>query len=117
MKNKKTDQIELEQEQPGENREYEKSLIQEEEQIGKEQIEKEQIEKEQFEEKELRLEDLLSQVELCVEQLDDPQISLEDAFRYYEEGIRKLKLCNEKVARIEQKMQVVNQRGELEDFM
>ena len=112
MKNKKTDQIELEQEQPGENREYEKSLIQEEEQIGKE-----QIEKEQFEEKELRLEDLLSQVELCVEQLDDPQISLEDAFRYYEEGIRKLKLCNEKVARIEQKMQVVNQRGELEDFM
>lgn len=112
MKNKKTDQIELEQEQPGENREYEKSLIQEEEQIGKEQIEKEQLE-----EKELRLEDLLSQVELCVEQLDDPQISLEDAFRYYEEGIRKLKLCNEKVARIEQKMQVVNQRGELEDFM
>lgn len=64
----------------------------------------------------LRLEELLAQVEHCIGQLEDPQISLEDSFRYYEEGIRKLKICSSKVAQIEQKMMVINSRGELEDF-
>ncbi len=66
---------------------------------------------------ELRLEEALAQVEKCVEQLEDPQISLEDSFRYYEEGIRKLKICSEKVDQIEKKMLVLNERGELEDFI
>ncbi len=64
----------------------------------------------------LRLEEILSQVEHCINQLEDPQISLEDSFRYYEEGIRKLKLCNDKVARIEQRMMVINSQGELEPY-
>ncbi len=66
---------------------------------------------------ELRLEEALAQVEKCVGQLEDPQISLEDSFRYYEEGIRKLKICSEKVDQIEKKMLVLNERGELEDFI
>lgn len=65
---------------------------------------------------ELRLEDILAQVEQCISQLENPQISLEDSFRYYEEGVRKLKLCNDKVAQIEQRMLVINSRGELEEF-
>lgn len=63
-----------------------------------------------------RLEDVLAQVEQCILQLENPQISLEDSFRYYEEGVRKLKLCNEKVAQIEQKMLVIGAQGELEEF-
>ncbi len=66
---------------------------------------------------ELRLEEALAQVEKCVGQLEDPQISLEDSFRYYEEGIRKLKICSEKVDQIEKKMLVLNERGELKDFI
>ena len=64
----------------------------------------------------LNLEEMLSQVNACISQLEDPQISLEDSFRYYEEGIRKLKLCNDKVAQIEKKMQVINSQGGLDDF-
>ena len=64
----------------------------------------------------LKLEDLLAQVEQCIGQLENPQISLEDSFRYYEEGIRRLKMCSSKVAQIEQKMLVINSQGELEDF-
>jgi len=60
-------------------------------------------------EHDLKLEDLLGQ-------LENPQISLEDSFRYYEEGIRRLKMCSSKVAQIEQKMLVINSQGELEDF-
>jgi len=62
------------------------------------------------------LDELLAQVEECIGQLENPQISLEDSFRYYERGIRQLKKCNEVVAGIEQKMQVINSEGRLEDF-
>lgn len=62
------------------------------------------------------LEEILAQVEQCIAQLEDPQISLEDSFRCYEEGIRKLKICNEKVDQIEKKMLMINEHGELEEF-
>ena len=65
-------------------------------------------------EDERKLEDLLAQVEKCIEMLENSQISLEDSFRFYEEGVRKLKMCNSKVAQIEQKMMVINGQGELE---
>ncbi len=64
----------------------------------------------------LPLEDVIAQVEYCIEQLENPQLPLEESFRYYEEGVRKLKMCNAKVSQIEQKMQVINAKGELEDF-
>lgn len=64
----------------------------------------------------LSLEETLAQVEQCITQLENPQISLEDSFRFYEEGIRKLKICNEKVDQIEKKILMVNERGELEEF-
>lgn len=67
-------------------------------------------------EEELKLEDLLKQVEYCIGQLENPQISLEDSFRYYEEGIKKLKACNGKVGQIEQKMLVIGSQGQLEEF-
>lgn len=72
--------------------------------------------KENEKQEEPLLDELLAQVEECIGQLENPQISLEDSFRFYEQGVRKLKLCNEKVAQIEQKMLVVNGQGELEDF-
>ena len=67
-------------------------------------------------EKDLKLEDLLSQAEYCITQLENPQISLEDSFRYYEEGIKKLKACNEKVEQIDKKMLVISSQGQLEEF-
>lgn len=67
-------------------------------------------------EKDLKLEDLLSQAEYCITQLENPQISLEDSFRNYEEGIKKLKACNEKVEQIEKKMLVISSQGQLEEF-
>lgn len=64
----------------------------------------------------LSLEELFAQVEQCIAQLENPQASLEDAFRYYEEGIKKLRACNEKVDQIEKQMLMVNSQGELEGF-
>lgn len=67
-------------------------------------------------EKTEKLEDVIAQVEQCIARLEDPQVSLEDSFRYYEQGIAKLKLCNEKVEQIEKKMLMINSQGELEHF-
>lgn len=67
-------------------------------------------------EKTEKLEDVIAQVEQCITRLEDPQVSLEDSFRYYEQGIAKLKLCNEKVEQIEKKMLMINSQGELENF-
>ena len=66
-------------------------------------------------EESLRLEEVLAQVEQCIAYLENPQISLENSFRYYEEGIRKLRICNEKVDRIEKQMLVISSQGGFED--
>ena len=77
---------------------------------------KEPLGQEELTEENIPLEEVLAQVEQCITQLEDPQISLEDSFRCYEEGIRKLKICNEKVDQIEKKMLMINEHGELEEF-
>lgn len=66
--------------------------------------------------KEEKLEDVLAQVEQCIAQLEDPQVSLEDSFRYYEQGVAKLKICNEKVEQIEKKMLMISSQGKLVAF-
>ena len=68
--------------------------------------------KDEFDKKEeeaVSLEDLLKQVEECIADLENPEISLEDSFRYYELGVRKLRQCKEKVSQIEQKMIILNE--------
>ena len=63
-----------------------------------------------------RLDELLDEVESCIRQLEDPDIPLEDAFRYYEAGVGMLRRCHEKVSALAQKMQVITAQGTLEDF-
>ena len=41
---------------------------------------------------------------------------MEDAFSLYEQGLKKLKLCNEKLDLVEKKMQVLENNGELMEF-
>ena len=109
------------------NEEPEENLYQEEEPQAEAKSHQDQEEESQAEakshqdqepetEENLRMEDVLAQVERCIAQLEDPQISLEDAFRYYEEGVRKLKICNQKADQIEKNMLVLSERGELEEF-
>ena len=44
------------------------------------------------------------------------KISLEDAFFLYEQGMKKLKECNDKIDKVEKKLLVLNGQGELEEF-
>lgn len=63
----------------------------------------------------LKLEELFAEIEDILEQMDDKEISLEKSFLLYEEGMKKLKQCNDKIDQVEKKMQVISEQG-LEEF-
>lgn len=67
-------------------------------------------------EKQSSLEELMTEIENILEKMDEKEISLEDSFLLYEEGMKKLKLCNDKIDQVEKKMLVINEEGNLEEF-
>lgn len=64
----------------------------------------------------LKLEELFAQIEEILEQMDDKEISLEKSFLLYEEGMKKLKQCNDKIDQVEKKMLVIREQGGLTEF-
>ena len=66
--------------------------------------------------KESGLEELFEEIEEILGRLEDKEISLEDSFLLYEQGMKKLKACNEKIAQVEKKMLMLNEQGNLVEF-
>lgn len=66
--------------------------------------------------KETSLEETFQELEAIIEKMQDREVTLEDSFSLYEQGIRKLKFCNEKIDSVEKKMLLLNEQGELEAF-
>ena len=62
------------------------------------------------------IEDILSQVEDTIANLEAEDISLEDSFVQYEKGMELLKVCNEKIDAIEKKVLILNGEGETDEF-
>lgn len=65
-------------------------------------------------EQERSLEELFQELEETIGKMQQREVSLEDSFSFYEQGIQTLKRCNEKIDRVEKKMQQLNQQGQLE---
>ena len=68
------------------------------------------------EEKQSSLEELMEEIEDILDKMDEKEISLEDSFLLYEEGMKKLKVCNNRIDQVEKKMLVINEEGELQEF-
>ena len=60
------------------------------------------------------LEETFQELSMIIEKMQEREVTLEESFSLYEQGIRKLKLCNEKIDSVEKKMLLLNQQGELE---
>lgn len=71
---------------------------------------------EKEEKREVSLEDMFQELSSIIEKMQEHEVTLEESFSLYERGIRKLKLCNEKIDGVEKKMLLLNQQGELEAF-
>ena len=65
---------------------------------------------------EMNLEERFDVLDKIIEQLESDEISLDDAFEKYSEGIKLVKECNESIDRVEKKVQLLMDNGETEDF-
>lgn len=63
-----------------------------------------------------RLEEGFQALDATIEKLEQENISLEDSFAAFQEGMLLLKQCNDTVDRIEKKVLVLNEKGGLDEF-
>lgn len=68
------------------------------------------------ENREASLEETFQELSIIIEKMQEREVTLEESFALYEQGLRKLKLCNDKIDSVEKKMLLLNQQGELEAF-
>lgn len=68
------------------------------------------------EDKKNSLEENFEELEAMIEQLEQGELPLEDAFTIYEAGMKKLRECNDSIEQVEKKMLVLSEQGELEEF-
>lgn len=62
------------------------------------------------------LEELFDNLEAVVDQLENEDVSLEESFRLYNEGMVLLKKCNETIDTVEKKVLVLDENGETHEF-
>lgn len=67
-------------------------------------------------EEEITLEDAFGQVEEVLNRLESEDTSLEESFKVYQEGMRLLKLCNDKIDHVEKQVLIMGEKGELNEF-
>ncbi|MBD9013314.1 MAG: exodeoxyribonuclease VII small subunit [Lachnospiraceae bacterium] len=68
------------------------------------------------EQKEQTLEEIFKEMEGLLEALESREISLEDSFEKYKEGMGLLKAAGEKIDTVEKAMLVLNDQGEADEF-
>lgn len=65
---------------------------------------------------EFRLEEAFGKIEEVLEKLGDRDVSLEDSFTLYQEGMKLLKQCNDKIDRVEKQMLQIDEEGQIHEF-
>lgn len=63
-------------------------------------------------EKKVKLEESFKKLDHIIEELEKSDISLEDSFTLYQEGVKLLKTCNDSIEKIEKKIILLNENGE-----
>jgi exodeoxyribonuclease VII small subunit len=66
--------------------------------------------------KELTIEQTFDKLEDTIAKLQQEDVSLEDSFKLYKEGMKLIKSCNDKIDRVEKQVLKLNEDGELDEF-
>lgn len=67
-------------------------------------------------EEDFRLEEAFETIEELLEKLGSREVSLEESFALYQEGMNLLKKCNEKIGRVEKQMLQIDEEGQIHEF-
>ena len=72
--------------------------------------------KETAEQEQFRLEEAFDRIEALLEKLQDKEVTLEESFGLYQEGMGLLKLCNENIDHVEKQMLQIDEEGQTHEF-
>ena len=72
--------------------------------------------KETAEQEQFRLEEAFDRIEALLEKLQDKDVTLEESFGLYQEGMWLLKLCNENIDHVEKQMLQIDEEGQTHEF-
>lgn len=67
-------------------------------------------------EKELSIEETFEKLDAMLAELESEDISLEESFQKYEQGMKLLKYCDEKIEKVEKKVLLLQENGEIDEF-
>lgn len=67
-------------------------------------------------EKDLKLEEAFEKLDRIIEELEKPDISLEDSFALYQEGMKLLKACNDSIDKVEKELIILSESGEADEL-
>ncbi|MCM1251561.1 MAG: exodeoxyribonuclease VII small subunit [Clostridium sp.] len=67
-------------------------------------------------EEELSLEEAFEQIEETIANLEEEETTLEESFAAYQQGMKLLQYCNEKIDKVEKQVLLINEDGELDEF-
>lgn len=65
---------------------------------------------------EFRLEEAFDRIEELLDKLNDREVSLEESFTLYQEGMRLLKQCNDRIDHVEKQMLQIDEEGNVREF-
>lgn len=66
--------------------------------------------------KEQTLDQIFEKLEETIGKLEQEDISLEESFQLYKEGMKLIKSCNVKIDKVEKEVLKLNENGELNEF-
>lgn len=59
---------------------------------------------------------MFEKLEESIEKLEQEDISLEDSFKIYQEGMKLIQTCNETIDKVEKEVLKLSENGELDEF-
>ena len=68
------------------------------------------------EKQEPTLEESFRKLDEILAALENRETTLEESFRIYEQGMELIKQCGAQIDRVEKKIQLINEEGELREF-
>lgn len=66
--------------------------------------------------KETTIDQIFEKIEDAINRLEQDDISLEESFKIYKEGMKLIKSCNDKIDKVEKEVLKLNENGELDEF-
>lgn len=62
--------------------------------------------------KKISIEDSFEQLDALIDELQKGELSLEDSFKKYEEGMKLIKHCTETIDKVEKKLEIIEAQEE-----